>query len=55
MSKDQEPMPFDNAQDVMLKSLLRDGMTWTEAKKAVRYNPKLQQVLVELRKGAKDD
>lgn len=54
MPDDQEPMPFDNAQDVMLKSLLRDGMTWTEAKKAVRYNPKLQAVLVELRKGAKN-
>lgn len=55
MSKDKEPMPFNNAQDVMLKSLLRDGMTWSEAKRAVKFNPKLQRVLVELRKGAKDD
>lgn len=51
MSKDKTPVK--NHQHVMLKSLLRDGMTWSEAKGAIKYNPKLQEVLVELRKGAK--
>ena len=55
MRKDDEPMPFNNAQDIMLKSLLRDGMTWSEAKKSIKFNPNLQKVLVELRRGAKDD
>jgi len=54
MSDEEKPEPFSTAQDVMLKSLLQGGMTWTEAKKAVKHNPKLQAILVELRKGAKD-
>ncbi len=53
--KDKEtPMPFDVAQEAMRKSLLASGMTWTEARNAIKTNPKLQQVLKELRKDAKD-
>jgi len=53
--KDKEtPMPFDVAQEAMRKSLLNSGMTWTEARNAIKTNPRLQQVLKELRKECKD-
>jgi hypothetical protein len=55
MKDEAKPMPYDMAQDVFRKSLLNAGMTWSEACKAVKHDPRLQEILKELRKGAKDE
>lgn len=45
---------YEQAQELLRRSLLQSGMTWTEARQAVKSNPKLEATLRELRKEAKD-
>lgn len=52
--KKSDDMEYEQAQELLRRSLLQAGMTWTEARQAVKSNPKLQATLRELRKEAKD-
>lgn len=54
-AKDQPELEYEQAQEAMRRSLLQAGMTWTEARQAIKSNPKLQATLKELRKEAKDE
>lgn len=54
-SKPTPEMEYEQAQELMRRSLLQAGMTWTEARQAIKSNPKLQATLKELRKEAKDE
>jgi hypothetical protein len=53
--KPDAEMEYEQAQEIMRRSLLQSGMTWTDARQAIKSNPKLQATLKELRKEAKDE